>query len=179
MRPLPKQGSEIDPTIPPGVVTIEHDSDSGILENGGALRRKASPALRVRGGDKTDLLGGLDIFFTFDQPHRCAGRDSGEELRSPIEDRLEIAGLLLDPSPQRRDEHLPKLLVPAELAAGAFFPDNLLDERALGIDVRVCRNRHPFVLNLRACSFGDNRLREGPELASAPARGSLLGRSTS
>ena len=69
-------------------------------------------------------------FSTFDQPHRCAGRDSGEELRSPIEDRLEIAGLLLDPSPQRRDEHLPKLLVPAELAAGAFFPDNLLDERS-------------------------------------------------
>ena len=133
------------------------------------LRRKTAPTLRIGRSDKTQLFGGVDILFTFEEPDSLSGSDCLKDLWQSIEHRAEFAGFLLDTPAEGRNENLPKLLVPTQLTAGALFPNHLLDKLALRIDIRVCRDMHPVVIKFTSGRFRRNRLWKCAQLSSTSA----------
>ena len=126
-----------------GDVAVSDHGDVGALEDLGELAGEGSGSLRVRGRDETGGLGVLDVLLPLEQPDTGAGLDRLQHFGVPVQDRHEVIGLLRDHAAVRAEEPLLEPL--AGLAVdGGRLADDLLDEGALGVEVRVGRDPLPL-----------------------------------
>jgi len=98
----------------------------------------------------------VNVLLALEEPHLVAGLDRSSDLRCPVEHRVELLRLALDPATLTGHEQLTELLVPLAFS-GALLADDLLDQAVLVVDVGVALDLDPVVLDIgsgRGCRLG-------------------------